>query len=155
MFKSGYFPPVVGDMTSPEGFQNAIALTFPYPSIFLFIMSVCQPPTAVSPMIRLGGNAQGQKLLILHAVGLHAHAYTPLAVELCRHGYDIYALNLPGHGPAADTHLATYEVPVIVEYLVRAVDVAGLRGCLCLGHSAGGAFAILASTRCVCMLRPM
>ncbi|WIA29971.1 hypothetical protein OEZ86_000069 [Tetradesmus obliquus] len=43
--------------------------------------------------------------------------------------------------------LPQYTVPAVAEYLTGAVDAAGMRGCLCFGHSAGGAFAIIASSR--------
>jgi pimeloyl-ACP methyl ester carboxylesterase len=100
-------------------------------------------------MQRLGGN--GPRLLILHATGFHGLAYTPLAAAL-KQQYDCYLLDFPGHGAAAGTTLPSYTVPAVAEYLTGAVDSAGLRGCLCFGHSAGGAFAIIASSRWVCSM---
>jgi alpha-beta hydrolase superfamily lysophospholipase len=97
-------------------------------------------------MQRLGG--KGPRLLILHATGFHGLAYTPLATAL-EQQFDCYTLDFPGHGTAAGTTLANYTVSAVAEYLMHAVESAGLRGCFCFGHSAGGAFAILAGSRCV------
>ncbi|KAF6260459.1 Alpha/Beta hydrolase protein [Scenedesmus sp. NREL 46B-D3] len=92
----------------------------------------------------LGGN--GPKLLLLHATGFHGLAYTPLAAAL-KQQFDCYTLDFPGHGTAAALTLPSYTVAAVAEYLTEAVDAAHLRGCFCFGHSAGGAFAIIASSR--------
>jgi pimeloyl-ACP methyl ester carboxylesterase len=85
-------------------------------------------------------------VLLLHATGMCTAAYAPLAAALVSHGYAVRGLDLPQHGAAAG---AALPVPVNVSgltaYLLGAVMGAHLRGCLVLGHSAGGALALCAA----------
>lgn len=93
-------------------------------------------------MQHLGG--KGPKLLILHATGFLGAAYQPLAAVLAA-DYDVYTIDFPGHG-VSSRKLLDVTALAAAEYLVETVDAHGLRGCVALGHSAGGAFSLLAST---------
>eukprot|EP00878_Enallax_costatus_P008758 GHUV01009154.1.p1 GENE.GHUV01009154.1~~GHUV01009154.1.p1 ORF type:complete len:352 (+),score=89.32 GHUV01009154.1:2135-3190(+) len=93
-------------------------------------------------MQRLGG--QGPHLLLLHATGFLGAAYEPLAAALAAH-YDVYTLDFPGHGSCA-SQPAKIDASSAAQFIVDSVGAHGLRGCLAFGHSAGGAFGLLAST---------
>lgn len=91
-----------------------------------------------------------------------AAAYQPLAAALSKE-FVVWGLDLPGHGIAADIPLPCECTPSVddssssssllslqgaTQYVVDAIQQAGLQGCYAFGHSAGGALALLAAGQC-------
>lgn len=84
-------------------------------------------------------------VVLIHGVCEHGGRYRPLAEELTRHGYAVYAIDLRGHGRSEgqrilirrfDDHLDDAE-QLLAEVQARYAD----RPVFLLGHSMGGAVA--------------
>lgn len=55
-------------------------------------------------------------------------------------------------GPSSHTPIT---IPGIAQYVINAIEQAGLTGCYAFGHSAGGAAALLAASRCPHLFRAL
>ncbi len=97
--------------------------------------------TARGPIAGLrSGDPAGPPLLALHGWLDNAASFVPLMPELA--GYDLVALDLPGHGASAH-RLPGYDY-VFVDWIHDVLDVLDAldwRDALLLGHSMGGAIA--------------
>lgn len=88
------------------------------------------------------GDPDGPKLLALHGWLDNAASFIPLQRELA--GFDLVALDLPGHGASAH-RLPGYDY-VFVDWIHDVLDVLDALGwehAMLLGHSMGGAIASL------------
>lgn len=87
-----------------------------------------------------GGTAGGPKLLCLHGWLDNAASFLPLAPHLA--GFDLVALDLPGHG-ASEHRAPGYDYAFVdwVHDVLDAMDALGWERADWLGHSMGGAIA--------------
>jgi pimeloyl-ACP methyl ester carboxylesterase len=98
-------------------------------------------PTARGELAALrGGTAGGPRLLCLHGWLDNAASFLPLAPHLS--GFDLIALDLPGHG-ASDHRAPGYDYAFVdwVHDVLDALDALGWDRADLLGHSMGGAIA--------------
>jgi pimeloyl-ACP methyl ester carboxylesterase len=89
----------------------------------------------------LGGT--GPELLFLHATGFHGRCYGPLAAELAGR-FHCWALDFPGHGESDPYPDGQYDWSRFRDDLLSVVDELGLERPYAVGHSLGGAVAVLA-----------
>ncbi|MEV6178093.1 amino acid adenylation domain-containing protein [Streptomyces sp. NPDC052015] len=90
--------------------------------------------------------AQGAALVCFPYAGGHAVNFQPLAGALRDGGPAVYAVELPGHDPAAESEpFAPLEE--VVEQVVAEITRLGLGDVLLWGHSSGSAFAVEAARR--------
>ncbi len=91
-----------------------------------------------------GGTAGGPKLLCLHGWLDNAASFLPLAPHLA--GFDLVALDLPGHG-ASEHRAPGYDYAFVdwVHDALDAMDALGWDRADWLGHSMGGAIAASAA----------
>ncbi|KFN49550.1 alpha/beta fold hydrolase [Arenimonas composti] len=87
-----------------------------------------------------GGDPTGPKLLCLHGWLDNAASFLPLAPHLA--GFDLVALDLPGHGASAH-RAAGYDYAFVdwIHDVLDALDALGWDSARLLGHSMGGAIA--------------
>lgn len=87
-----------------------------------------------------GGSAGGPRLLCLHGWLDNANSFLPLARHLA--GFDLVALDLPGHG-ASEHRAPGYDYAFVdwVHDVLDAMDALGWDRADLLGHSMGGAIA--------------
>jgi pimeloyl-ACP methyl ester carboxylesterase len=94
-----------------------------------------------------GGDPQGPKLLALHGWLDNAASFEPLFPELS--GFDLVALDLPGHGGSA--HRAPGHDYAYVDWLhdvLDALDALGWERAHLLGHSMGATIASTLASAC-------
>ncbi len=91
--------------------------------------------------LRFGGRG-GPRLLALHGWLDNAASFVPLAAHL--HGFDLIALDLPGHGASAHRPPGgDYAFADWIHDALAALDALGWARSHLLGHSMGGAVAAL------------
>lgn len=103
-------------------------------------MSSSDGVTAV--MHDLGGS--GEPLVIAHATGFCGGAYTPLAAAL-RHHFHVWAIDFRSHGDATPTDALHWHR--IADDLEAGIDAIGGGPVPVVGHSMGGACALLVAVR--------
>ena len=91
--------------------------------------------------VRVLTHGHGTPLLLLHGVSLMAAAWAPLFAEL--HGFQLLAVDLPGHGLSDPVR---YRRGCVREHSRRLIDdildTLGLEDAPVVGHSLGGMFAL-------------
>jgi pimeloyl-ACP methyl ester carboxylesterase len=89
-----------------------------------------------------GGTPGGPRLLALHGWLDNAASFLPLSAELS--GFDLVALDLPGHGASAHRQPG-YDYAFVdwIHDALDALDALGWQSAHLLGHSLGGAIASL------------
>ena len=91
--------------------------------------------------VRVLTHGHGTPLLLLHGVSLMAAAWAPLFTEL--HGFQLLAVDLPGHGLSDPVR---YRRGCVREHSRRLIDdilnALGLEDAPVVGHSLGGMFAL-------------
>ena len=91
--------------------------------------------------VRVLSHGHGPPLLLLHGVSLMAAAWAPLFAEL--HGFELLAVDLPGHGLSDPVR---YQRGAVREHARRLIDdildALGLGEVPVVGHSLGGMFAL-------------
>lgn len=92
----------------------------------------------------LGG--AGEPLLICHATGFCARAYEPLAAELANR-FAVFALDFRAHGDSTSPANRRFDWEAMAEDLEAVIDALGLDSFHLVGHSMGGAVALLVETR--------
>lgn len=92
----------------------------------------------------LGGS--GEPLLVCHATGFCGRAYEPLAAELAA-DFHVWAIDFRGHGWSDAPSDADYSWDRMAEDVRAAARSIGPDGVRVVGHSMGGAAALLAETR--------
>jgi pimeloyl-ACP methyl ester carboxylesterase len=91
--------------------------------------------------VRVLSHGQGPPLLLLHGVSLMAAAWAPLFTEL--HGFQLLAVDLPGHGLSDPVRYRRGEVREHARRLIDDVlNALGLQEAPVVGHSLGGMFAL-------------
>jgi pimeloyl-ACP methyl ester carboxylesterase len=90
------------------------------------------------------GNPAGRPLLMLHATGLCAATWLPIARELARE-FHVMALDQRGHGDSDPTDRG-YNFHLVGEDLAAAIEALGLSELYIVGHSAGGLATIIADS---------
>lgn len=94
------------------------------------------------------GRAKGEPLLLLHANGFPLLTYLPIIQFLQREGYELYGLDFVGHGRSETSSNFSswyYFRDQILALLERFRGHLGIRRIHVIGHSIGGATAMLAS----------
>lgn len=89
----------------------------------------------------LGGD--GEALLICHATGFHGRAYEPLAAALRPH-HHVWALDFRAHGDSGRPEDGDLAWSGAARDVLAAVDAIGADSVHAVGHSMGGAAALLA-----------
>lgn len=90
--------------------------------------------------VRLEGDPAAPPLVLLHALGETSESWAPLLPEFTRR-YRVAAFDLRGHG--ASDWPGTYSPELMRDDVVTAVDALGLQQFTLIGHSLGGAVALL------------
>lgn len=89
----------------------------------------------------LGGS--GPTLLCSHATGFHGHCWQPMAAVLADR-YHFVAVDYRGHGHATSPESGDFAWRGFGDDATAVVDTLGLRGCMGVGHSMGGAALLMA-----------
>jgi len=84
-------------------------------------------------------------VLLLHGITSSARAWWRVAPAIANLGYCVVAFDMPGHGESM--LLGTHELPSIAEHLAHACQQLGLTPHAIVGHSWGGATALLLAPR--------
>lgn len=88
---------------------------------------------------------QRASILFVHGVGLD-HTVWPLPMRyFARHGRNVLAVDLPGHGRSEGPPLETIEA--MADWLAAVLDVAGLAQAAFVGHSMGSLVTLAAAGR--------
>lgn len=90
--------------------------------------------------VRLEGDPAAPPLVLLHALGETSDSWAPLLPEFAQR-YRIAAFDLRGHG--ASDWPGTYSSELMRDDVIAAVDALGLEEFTLVGHSLGGAVALL------------
>jgi 3-oxoadipate enol-lactonase len=90
--------------------------------------------------VRLEGDPAAPPLVLLHALGETSESWAPLLPEFTRR-YRVAAFDLRGHG--ASDWPGIYSCELMRDDVVTAVDALGLQRFTLIGHSLGGAVALL------------
>lgn len=90
------------------------------------------------------GSSDRQPLLMLHATGLCAQPWTPIAQQLAS-DYHVMAFDQRGHGDS-DSPEGSHSFHLLGEDLVAIIEVLELHDLSIVGHSAGGFAAIIADS---------
>lgn len=85
----------------------------------------------------------GPPAVLLHATGLCAGVWRPLAASLAP-AFHVYAFDQRGHGES-DVPPGPYDWDYLGQDMAAAADALGLRDALLVGHSSGGAAALHAA----------
>jgi pimeloyl-ACP methyl ester carboxylesterase len=82
----------------------------------------------------------GRALVLLHGITSSARAWWRVAPALVAQGYQVYAIDMPGHGQSDETD--DHRIEHIAELMAEAIQGLGLRDVALIGHSWGGATAL-------------
>lgn len=82
-------------------------------------------------------------LAFVHGAGMDHTVWTLYARWFARHGYNVLAFDLPGHGRSAGPPLPT--VPAMADWLLRALATLGVGEVALAGHSMGALVALHAA----------
>src|SRR5213078_911220 len=84
-------------------------------------------------------------LVFLHGAGLDHSWFGLQSRYFGYHGWNVLALDLPGHGRSAGPALET--VPAMADWLLRALDAAKVASAALVGHSMGTLIALDCAAR--------
>jgi pimeloyl-ACP methyl ester carboxylesterase len=84
-------------------------------------------------------------LVFIHGAGLDHSWFGLQSRYFGYHGWNVLALDLPGHGRSAGPALES--VPAMAEWLVRVLDAAKLQSAALVGHSMGALIALDCAAR--------
>ena len=84
--------------------------------------------------------AEQPSVLLLHGAGLDHTVWILQSRYLAHHGYNVLALDLPGHGRSAGALLES--IDAIAEWVIRVADCVGAQRFAVLGHSMGSLIAL-------------
>ena len=90
------------------------------------------------------GDEASPPLLMLHATGLCAHPWLPIAKGLAR-DYRVMAFDQRGHGDTEPSDRG-YSFELVGEDLAAIIQTLGLSGLRVVGHSSGGLAALIAAS---------
>lgn len=90
------------------------------------------------------GNPSGRPLLMLHATGLCASPWLPIARELAKE-FHVMAFDQRGHGDS-DPSDRGYNFHLVGDDLAATIEALGLNDLYIVGHSAGGLATIIAES---------
>jgi pimeloyl-ACP methyl ester carboxylesterase len=90
-------------------------------------------------------DAPKRTVAFIHGAGLDHSWFGLQSRYFGYHGWNVLALDLPGHGRSEGPPLAT--VPAIADWLCRVLDAAQLRNAALVGHSMGSLVAVDCATR--------
>jgi len=83
--------------------------------------------------------------VLLHGAGLDHTVWTLVARHFVRHGRNVIAPDLPGHGRSAGAPLAG--IPALADWSMRLLDALGIGSAALVGHSMGSLVALDAAAR--------
>ena len=90
--------------------------------------------------------SEGQpSVAFVHGAGMEHSVWALPARYFARHGYNVYAFDLPGHGRSAGPPLAS--IDAMADWLVAALDALGAGQAAVVGHSMGSLVALSAAAR--------
>ncbi|WP_435200979.1 alpha/beta fold hydrolase [Janibacter sp. GS2] len=85
----------------------------------------------------------GESVVLIHGIGHRRQAWGEVPALLRAHGFDVYVVDLPGHGDSpAPTRPDGYSMPSTAEQFERLFIRLGLDRPHVLGHSLGGIIAL-------------
>ncbi|WP_420406195.1 alpha/beta fold hydrolase [Nisaea sp.] len=84
-------------------------------------------------------------LLMLHGAGMDHTVWSLQSRYFAHHGFSVLAIDLPGHGRSAGPVPET--VPAFADWCVAALDAAGARDVVVMGHSMGALVALEVTAR--------
>jgi len=87
----------------------------------------------------------GVPVVLLHGAGMDRTVWQFQARALASHGYDVYAVDLPGHGASAGPPPA--DIEGYADWLVGFIDAAGIDRAVLVGHSMGSLIALDVAAR--------
>lgn len=88
----------------------------------------------------VAGEVGAPPMVLLHALGMDAESWQQLLPEFAA-THRVYALDLRGHG--GSDHPGRYSYPLMRDDVIGFLDAIELDTCVLVGHSLGGAVAIL------------
>ena len=88
---------------------------------------------------------QKETVLFLHGTGQDHSIWVLPTRYFARHGRNVLAVDLPGHGRSEGTPLKTIEE--MADWAIEVLDAAGLETAAIVGHSLGSLIAIAAAAR--------
>lgn len=96
--------------------------------------------------VHAAGDPSAPPLVLLHALGETSDSWTPLLPAFAQR-YRVAAFDLRGHG--ASDWPGTYSSALMCDDVIAAVDTLGFERFTLIGHSLGGAVALLIAARLV------
>lgn len=97
--------------------------------------------------------AGGPQLVLWHGVTSDAHGWWRVGPYLAGRGYDVFAVDLPGHGMTEDAP-GGYAVEHTARLLDAWLQASGVEAPIVIGHSWGGLNALQHATDGACGVRP-
>jgi pimeloyl-ACP methyl ester carboxylesterase len=93
------------------------------------------------------GTGSGPPLVLLHGLTFDCTMWAPCleALSRCGHEREVLALDLPGHGDSLPRE--SYELDLVSEQVMAAVESAGITAPVLVGHSVSGVIATIAAAR--------
>jgi pimeloyl-ACP methyl ester carboxylesterase len=92
-----------------------------------------------------GIDAARSTLVFLHGAGMDHTVWTLCARHFARHGRNVLALDLPGHGRSDGP--ALHSIEVVADWVVASLDALGIASASVVGHSMGSLVALDAAAR--------
>jgi len=90
-------------------------------------------------------NAANPTLMFVHGAAMDHTVWTLFSRYFARHGYNVLAVDLPGHGHSAGTPLATIEA--MATWLLALFDEMKIESAIIAGHSLGALVALETAAR--------
>ena len=84
-------------------------------------------------------------IVFIHGAGMDHTVWTPIARHFARHGRNVIAVDLPGHGRSVGTPKASIEA--LSDWIVALLDVLQLPSVAITGHSLGSLVALDCAAR--------
>jgi pimeloyl-ACP methyl ester carboxylesterase len=84
-------------------------------------------------------------VVFIHGAGQDHTIWVLPTRYFVRHGRNVLAVNLPGHGRSEGPPLASIEA--LADWIVRVLDAAGIEECAVVGHSMGSLIALETAVR--------
>jgi pimeloyl-ACP methyl ester carboxylesterase len=101
-----------------------------------------QPGVHPPPELNVHREGRGKPVVLVHGIGHHWQAFTPVIGRLAGGGYAVHALDMPGFGRSAPLPGEDLAIPAYADALAAWIGAAGLGTPAVVGNSMGGAIAL-------------